>query len=205
VGAVVAVAVLLLGRTGLMRRAELATFDARTRAFADPALASKDIVIAAIDETSLNELAPAVGRWPWPRAVHAQVLDYLRYAGAKLVVYDVQFPEPDQNAGSDEAFASALGESGNAVLPVAFLEGGRDDGAVVGAATGEAALPRFALPVRGGPSSTPRSSPHRSSQPQSPDQFHVKRWPLQGTHPLRKPASSSSRTRRAASGRPRQQ
>jgi adenylate cyclase len=151
VGGSVAAAVLLLGRTGLMRRAELATFDARTQAFADPALASKDVVIAAIDEASLNELAPAVGRWPWPRAVHAQVLDYLRFAGARLVVYDVEFPEPDLNAGSDDEFAAALAESGNAVLPVAFMDGGRDDRAVVGAATGEAALPRFALPVRAAP------------------------------------------------------
>jgi len=151
VGAAAAAAVLLLGRTGLMRAAELKTFDERARAFADPALASKDIVIAAIDETSLNELAPAVGRWPWPRAVHAQVLDYLKFAGARLVVYDVQFPEPDLNAGSDQEFAAALAESGNAVLPVVFLEGGGGDRAVLGAATGEAELPRFALPVRAAP------------------------------------------------------
>ncbi|HEV7589827.1 MAG TPA: adenylate/guanylate cyclase domain-containing protein [Longimicrobium sp.] len=151
VGGGVAAAVLLLGETGLMRRAELATLDRRTQAFADPALASKDIVIAAIDDRSLRELAPAVGRWPWPRAVHGQVLDYLKFAGAKLVVYDVQFAEPDLVAGSDEEFAGALAEAGNGVLPVAFADGGGDDGVVVGSATGESQLRRFALPVRSAP------------------------------------------------------
>ena len=76
VGAAVAAAVLLLRNAPLMRAAELNAYDALTRTFADPALASKDIVIVAIDDQSLRELAPAVGRWPWPRAVHAQALDY---------------------------------------------------------------------------------------------------------------------------------
>jgi len=148
VGVAVAAAVLALRQTGLMRRAELMTFDARAESFADPAKASKEIVVAAIDDRSLRELAPAVGRWPWPRAVHAQVLDYLKFAGAKVVLYDVQFPEADLNAGSDDEFAGALAEAGNAVLPVAFAGGGGDDQAVVGAATGEEQLRRFALPVR---------------------------------------------------------
>jgi adenylate cyclase len=152
VGGAVAAAVLLLRRAPLMRSAELGTFEALTRTFADPALASKDIVIVAIDDQSLRELAPAVGRWPWPRAVHAEALDYLaKYSSARLVLYDVQFPEPDLNEGSDQAFADALAENGNAVLPVALADGGRDDRVVVGAATGEAELQRFALPVRTAP------------------------------------------------------
>ena len=152
VGALAAAAVLLLRRTPAMRAAELWAFDALTRTYADPALASKDIVVAAIDDQSLRELAPAVGRWPWPRAVHAEALDYLtKNSGAKLVLYDVQFAEPDLNAGSDEDFAASLAENGNAVLPVALADGGRDDRVVVGAATGEAELRRFAVPVRAAP------------------------------------------------------
>jgi len=150
VGSGVAVVVLLLRPTWLMRWTELATYNARTETFADPSAASKDIVVAAIDDRSLRELAPAVGRWPWPRAVHAQVLDYLKYAGARLVVYDVQFPEADLNAGSDDAFAASLAEDGIAVLPVALVDGS-DDQVVVGAATGEAELQRFAVPVRAAP------------------------------------------------------
>lgn len=154
VGSAAAAIVLLLARTQLMQTAELSTFDRLTRAFADSTLASKDIVVAIVDDRSLNELAPAVGRWPWPRSVHAEALDYLvKYSGAKLVVYDIQFPEPDENEGADAAFAAALTENGNAVLPVALATGGGNDRVVVGSATGEAELRRFAVPVRGAVSS----------------------------------------------------
>ena len=38
-----------------------------------------DVVIVAIDDRSLNEL----GQWPWPRDVHAELLDRLGYAGVR--------------------------------------------------------------------------------------------------------------------------
>lgn len=148
VGGAVAAIVLLLRGTVLMRQAEGATYDLRTRVFADPSRASKDIVIAAIDDRSLRELAPQVGRWPWPRAAHAEALDYLKYAGARLVVYDVQFPEAELNAESDAAFADALADAGNAVLPMALSRDSESVAGVAAAATGEAEARRFALPVR---------------------------------------------------------
>ena len=50
------------------------------------------IKILAIDEKSLKE----VGQWPWPRAIHAQLVRRLKAAGAKCVFYDVFFPEPER-------------------------------------------------------------------------------------------------------------
>lgn len=49
-----------------------------------------DIVIVAIDNRSLQ----AIGRWPWPRAVHARALDRLAEAKPKAIGYDVLFVEP---------------------------------------------------------------------------------------------------------------
>ncbi len=43
--------------------------------------------------------------WPWPRSVYALVLDRLLAAGAKAVVFDLNFPTPSDD---DEAFRSAL-------------------------------------------------------------------------------------------------
>jgi adenylate cyclase len=149
VGGATAAVVLALRPTQLMRQAEGATFDARARAFADPARASKEIVIAAIDDRSLAELAPGMGRWPWPRAVHAEALDYLRFAGAKLVIYDVQFPEADLNAASDSAFAEAMLDAGNAVLPMALAPDRPATEGVRSGASGEAETRRFAIPLRG--------------------------------------------------------
>jgi adenylate cyclase len=82
--------------------------------------------------------------------VHAAVVDYLKAAGARAVVFDVQFSEPDAaHPGADAELADALAGAGNGVLPVALAPlGAADDSAVVGAATGEGELPRFALPGR---------------------------------------------------------
>lgn len=40
-------------------------------------------------------MEPLFGRWPWPRLVHATVIDYLSAAGAKVIAYDILFPERD--------------------------------------------------------------------------------------------------------------
>src|SRR5688572_7225598 len=45
-----------------------------------------------IDDRSLE----SIGRWPWSRSVHAEILDELRLAGCKTVCYDVIFPEPER-------------------------------------------------------------------------------------------------------------
>jgi len=44
-------------------------------------------VIVCADEESLKFL----GRWPWPRNVHAKLVDRLTRAGAKAIVFDVLF------------------------------------------------------------------------------------------------------------------
>ena len=44
--------------------------------------ASGDIVLVAIDDQSLRE----VGRWPWPRRRHAEIINKLNEAGAKRTV-----------------------------------------------------------------------------------------------------------------------
>src|SRR6185503_4551748 len=50
------------------------------------------VKIIAIDEKSLQE----VGQWPWPRAVHAQLVRRLKADGVKCVFYDVFFAEPER-------------------------------------------------------------------------------------------------------------
>jgi adenylate cyclase len=50
------------------------------------------IKLVAVDEKSLKE----VGQWPWPRATHAKIIRLLKEAGAKVVFYDVFFPEPER-------------------------------------------------------------------------------------------------------------
>lgn len=78
-----------------------------------PAPLADDVAIVAIDRKSLATL----GRWPWPRAAHAEVIRKLRAAGAKTIVFDVLFPEP---AADDTLLAQAMSEHGQVILPLHF-------------------------------------------------------------------------------------
>lgn len=74
-----------------------------------------DVVIVAIDDRSLNEL----GQWPWPRDVHAELLDRLGYAGVRGVALDLVLSESDRNGEeNDRRLASAMRRFGRVALPV---------------------------------------------------------------------------------------
>ncbi|MDE3156106.1 MAG: adenylate/guanylate cyclase domain-containing protein [Acidobacteriota bacterium] len=107
---------------------ELKTYDWRMAHTARPATARPDIALVAIDEYSLRNLEKNAGRWPWPRAVHSEVIDYLAKAGAKVIAYDVDFADPDTRSGfpfggstwsgaeSDQALVDSVKAAGNVVL-----------------------------------------------------------------------------------------
>lgn len=78
---------------GWLAAFELRTLDARHRAHAAPTAASGQIVILDIGEATIARLAPIYGRWPWPRSVHAEVVDYLAQDGASAIGFDVLFAE----------------------------------------------------------------------------------------------------------------
>ena len=56
---------------------------------------SERIAIIAIDDQSVRN----IGRWPWPRDVHAQLIDMLSAAKAKTIVHTVFFFEPQTDRG----------------------------------------------------------------------------------------------------------
>jgi adenylate cyclase len=85
----------VLGLLPIVGNIELDTYDLRVAATARPAAPSEQIVLVAIDNESLRRMEPLVGRWPWPRLVHATLIDYLAAAGAKVIAYDVLFAERD--------------------------------------------------------------------------------------------------------------
>lgn len=74
-----------------------------------------DVVVVAIDDRSLSEL----GQWPWPRDIHAQMLDRLGYAGVRGVALDLVLAEPDRSGDEhDRALAAAMRRLGRVALPV---------------------------------------------------------------------------------------
>ena len=80
-----------------------------------PVKPGPETVIAAIDEKSINKL----GRFPWPRSVWGRVVDRLTEEGAKVIVFDVFFTEPE-NVESDDLFQRSIMRSGRVILPVVF-------------------------------------------------------------------------------------
>jgi len=56
---------------------------------------SDRVAVIAIDDQSIAN----IGRWPWPRDVHAQLIDQLATAKAKTIVYTTFFFEPQTDRG----------------------------------------------------------------------------------------------------------
>jgi len=56
---------------------------------------SDKIAVIAIDDQSIANL----GRWPWPREIHANMVDILAAGRAKVIGYTVFFFEPQVDAG----------------------------------------------------------------------------------------------------------
>ncbi|XAH25041.1 CHASE2 domain-containing protein [Xylophilus sp. GW821-FHT01B05] len=93
-------------------RADRALYDLFS-AIAPPA-PSDEVVIVAIDERSLAE----VGRWPWPRDVHADLVERISAQSPAAIGLDLLLSEPDPDPAVDRRLAAALQRSGRVVLPV---------------------------------------------------------------------------------------
>ncbi|NOT15529.1 MAG: CHASE2 domain-containing protein [Methylotenera sp.] len=77
--------------------------------------APSNVVIVSVDEVSLNK----VGRWPWSREVHANLIDQLSKARASVIGFDIILSEPElKNPQSDILLAQAIGRAGNVVMPI---------------------------------------------------------------------------------------
>lgn len=66
--------------------------------------ASGDIVVIAIDDRSLAGLT----KWPWPRQLHADLVNALDGLGARQIVFDINFYAPSSPPEGDKALAAAI-------------------------------------------------------------------------------------------------
>ena len=94
VGVLVVLAVLVLHQaTDFIGTLERRYYDfASTSSARQP---SDRIAIIAIDDQSIAN----IGRWPWPRDVHAELIDKLAAAKAKTIVHTAFFFEPQTDRG----------------------------------------------------------------------------------------------------------
>ena len=67
--------------------------------WAAPQQAPEGVLVYDIDDASLERLAPRLGAWPYPRDLHALLIDALRRAGASVIALDLLFLDPAEGDG----------------------------------------------------------------------------------------------------------
>ena len=94
-----AAVVLLLGAAGVLDVLEMRAYDWRITRAADPASIHPDIVLVEINDASIRDLAEHAGRWPWPRVVLADAIDFINRGQPKAIAIDFTIAEPDLREG----------------------------------------------------------------------------------------------------------
>ena len=98
---------LLLYATGLFHDTELASVDTRFSIRGDEQ-PRDDIVLVLIDDTTSRELPV---RFPFPRSLHARVIDTISQENPKAIAYDVEFLQPTKPK-QDSALINAVARAG---------------------------------------------------------------------------------------------
>ena len=86
----------MLAQSALLRGLETASLDLRFR-LRGPVAPGGEIATVMVDDASLA----ALGRWPLSRHLFARALRRIDAAGARVIVFDLLFAEPDQPVAAD--------------------------------------------------------------------------------------------------------
>jgi adenylate cyclase len=138
-----AAVVLLLGWPGWLDTTELKTYDWRMRTLREwhPQV-HPDIVLVEINDATIRDLKEIAGRWPWPRALSALLIDFLHRGAPKVIAVDIGFWEKEReatysfldeeytSARSDRELAEAVRRAGNVVLLADAVDPGLTSGEV---------------------------------------------------------------------------
>jgi PAS domain S-box-containing protein len=84
---------------------------------ANPRQATGRLVIVEIDAKSIG----ALSTWPWPRALHGEVIDRLTKAGAQRIAFDVDFSSRS-TPENDATLAAAIARAEGRVILPAFAQ-----------------------------------------------------------------------------------
>ncbi|RMD87084.1 MAG: adenylate/guanylate cyclase domain-containing protein [Calditrichaeota bacterium] len=110
---IAAVLALFMSRLSQFENFELKTYDARFKLRGPLPTKQDNIVIVAIDDQTFLDLKM---KWPFPRNLYAKAILNLLEAGARLIIFDIEFTEPDANEMRDVVLAGAIKRAGNVIL-----------------------------------------------------------------------------------------
>lgn len=120
--AALAATALELSGLSLLAPLENRLLDAFVRGHAEKLAPDPDIVLVDIDDASLSRMQAEAGKWPWPRVVHAQLVEGLQTQKPRAIVFDIVFSEPDVfRKELDQAFVEAVAPYRNIYFPLIRL------------------------------------------------------------------------------------
>ena len=108
-GLAVSLVLLFAGGSQLIQSLERSAYDWGVRASSRSP--SDKVAVIAIDKQSIDN----IGRWPWSREIHAQMVERLATANAKVIGYTVFFSEPQLDPGL--AYVNKLLETYRKLVP----------------------------------------------------------------------------------------
>lgn len=88
--------------------------DLQDRFYQKQGVTDPNIVIVAIDDESLDVL----GRWPWPRDYHGELVRIISDADPAVIGIDIIFTEPSLDPMDDEYMIAMIAQADQVVLPI---------------------------------------------------------------------------------------
>lgn len=111
--------VIIDGISGLLTPLDNRLLDSLVRHHAKDNTPDREIVVIDIDHDSLHQLNNFAGAWPWPRSVHASLIEALTKQNPKAIVFDIFFNTPDtERPEADQALNDLLSTLDNVFFPV---------------------------------------------------------------------------------------
>jgi adenylate cyclase len=104
----------ILSAVGIIETLHLSSINMMFSLRGPSAVPDTSIVIVTVDDLSMASLP---SKWPYPTSYYARLVRNLTSAGAKLIVFDIEFTEPNvDDPQSDVDFAKAINDADNVVL-----------------------------------------------------------------------------------------
>ncbi|PWT82768.1 MAG: adenylate/guanylate cyclase domain-containing protein [Blastocatellia bacterium] len=104
---------LLVAGSGPLQRLDWAAYDAFMRVATGAPSPAPNLVVVAIDELSFAEIGQP---WPWPRALHAKLVEAIAKQQPASIAMDIVFQGAGAATEGDEALARSVKAAGNVLL-----------------------------------------------------------------------------------------
>ncbi len=91
-----------------LRNLEEQTLDFRYQYFNRNHSKPDDVFVVDIDEQSLALLKPALGAWPWPRAIYKDIIEFVSLTEPTGFFFDLMMLEPQLGTDNDKILTEAI-------------------------------------------------------------------------------------------------